>query len=522
MSVSDSDERRGRKSSGEDSEEMNREGCCTQGSARRLLFIGAASSLICAGAFGLLGALLAGYAGAEPALIAAAAFVAIAALCAGQVLFSRALRRVHAAFSALQSQLAKTLEAGDLHPLHIEDGRETSELVTLMNRLLRAAAEARESSAQYELANKIMVREKRRLRNALDSVGDGLVAIGPDQRVVFANRAAETFLSMPAKDATGKLLPECVNNPQLLAFLTEQDRDAAGTSDRMEISLNDQASHSAYCATVYAVADANKQLDGRCVLLQDVTSVKRAEKAREEFVNNVAHELRTPLTSMKAYVEMLIDGEATDRETQREFYNIIYQETDRLNRLINNLLNISRMELGTVVVNRTPTRLKKLIEDSISVVESQIAKRHLQLTVDLPDRLPAAEIDKDMMNVVLVNLLGNAVKYTPEDGHISVSSTSTQEEILVHITDTGVGVAEEDLPRIFDKFFRCTGTANTQEPGSGLGLYIARQIMRLHGGDIRVSSRLGEGSQFTIAIPRKALLTSLGDYEHDGTNDRGH
>jgi two-component system phosphate regulon sensor histidine kinase PhoR len=215
-------------------------------------------------------------------------------------------------------------------------------------------------------------------------------------------------------------------------------------------------------------------------------------------------------------VEMLIDGEAADGEAKREFYNVIYEETDRLNRLIDNLLNISRMELGTVVVNRTPTRLKKLIEDSLSAVESQIAKKGIQLNIDLPDRLPAVEVDKDMMNVVLVNILGNAVKYTPANGRISVSSTSTVEEILVHVSDTGIGIADEDLPRIFDKFFRCGGKPNADVPGSGLGLCIARQIMRLHGGDVRVSSRLGEGAQFTLAIPRSALVKSLGDYEHDG------
>ena len=212
---------------------------------------------------------------------------------------------------------------------------------------------------------------------------------------------------------------------------------------------------------------------------------------------------------------MLIDGEATDGDAKREFYNIIYEETDRLNRLIDNLLNISRVEVGTVVVNRTPTRLKKLIEDSASVVESQIAKKQLQFDIDLPDRLPAVEVDKDMMNVVLVNLLGNAVKYTPENGRISISSTSTAEEIVVNVSDTGIGIAEEDAQRVFDKFYRCGGKGNDEVPGSGLGLYITRQIMRLHGGDVTVSSRLAEGTQFSITIPRSAVVTSLGDYEHD-------
>lgn len=214
---------------------------------------------------------------------------------------------------------------------------------------------------------------------------------------------------------------------------------------------------------------------------------------------------------------MLIDGEAGDEGTRREFFNIIYEETNRLNRLIDNLLNISKMELGTVVINRTPTRLKKLIEDSAAVVEAQAAKKKMQLLVELPDRLPAVDVDKDLMNVVLVNLLGNAVKYTPESGRVSVSSTSTSEGILVHVSDTGVGIGKEDMPRVFDKFYRGSGKLNAEVTGSGLGLCIARQITRLHGGNITVSSRVGEGSQFTVTIPRDAIVTALGDYEHDRT-----
>lgn len=495
---------------------MNRREANAPGSARGLLFLGMAISILVAGVYAVFGALLwrSGQGGAL--LVCGAALVAIAMLCAWQVLLWRAIRGTVDPIMQASSQLSGIVEAEDPHPLRLDDGEKIAGLVDSINKLIHAAKEARQSSAEFEFANKVLLRERSRISNALDAVGDGVLAVGLDERVIFANRAVQPFLNVSPEEVTGKPVIECVKEPELAALLAQAGENAGGTSDRMEISLNDEATSSVFSVNVNTVADSKKEVTGKCVIFRDVTELKRAEQSQEDFVSSVAHELRTPLTSIKAYVEMLIDGEASDGDAQREFYNTIYEETDRLNRLINNLLNISKMEAGGLVMYRTPTRLKKLVEDSLGVVESQIAKKEIELNVDLADRLPAVEVDKDMINVVLVNVLGNAVKYTPEGGRISVSSSSTPEEILVHVSDTGIGVGEEDLERIFDKFYRCTGESNASgTTGSGLGLCIARQIMRLHGGDIRVSSRLGEGAQFSIAFSRSALVTSLGDYDHD-------
>jgi two-component system phosphate regulon sensor histidine kinase PhoR len=507
--------------SGDDGGKMERQSPTAGSSGRFLLLPVAVFSIVCTFLFGAIGAFLARSERLTPELIGATAFAAIVTLTGWQLLAWRALRRAQVPLTVVKSRLAKILEAPELRPLHIGDGRSTAELVGLINKLIDATRTSQQSDSELEFANKVLIRERDRVRNTLDSVGTGVLAVGSDQRLIFANRAAEPFLIVTAKEVVGKWLQESVGDQQLLSFLTGPAGNTAGTADRMEISLDEAPSTPVFSVTASTITDDKERVLGKCVVFQDVTNVKRAESAREEFLNSVAHELRTPLTSIKAYVEMLIDGEAQDGDTKREFYNIIYEETDRLNRLIDNLLNISRVELGTVVVSRTPTRLKKLIEDSASVVESQVAKKELQLEIDLPDRLPAVEVDKDMMNVVLVNLLGNAVKYTPNAGHVAISSTSTAEEIIVHITDTGIGIADEDAQRVFDKFYRCTGKGNDEVPGSGLGLYITRQIMRLHGGDVTLSSRLGEGTQFSITIPRSAVVTSLGDYEHDQTDNSG-
>jgi len=490
-------------------------------SSRGLLFGGSASAIVAASACVLLAVQAWHSDQVEPSLIVAAISVAIGTLCGWQLLFWRFVRRTLDPVNEVASRLSSTAQADELHPLDTKERNNVGGFVGSLDVLVSAAKEARESSLELEFANRVLLHERDRVRSVINSIGEGVLAVGLDERVIFANRAVEQFLSLPANEATGKPLHECVRDPHVASLLNGDGDMAPDTGDGIEVSLERHDSSSAFSVTVSTVTNGGNEVTGKCVVFRDIADTKRAEQARQDFVNSVAHELRTPLTSIKAYVELLIDGEARDADAQREFYNVIYEETDRLNRLIDNLLNMSRMELGTVVVNRTPTRLKKLIEDSLAAVESQITKKQLQLKVDLPDRLPAVEVDKDMMNVVLVNVLGNAVKYTPNSGCISISSTSTPDEILVHVSDTGIGIGEEDLARIFDKFYRCSAKPNADVPGSGLGLCIARQVMRLHGGDIRVSSRVGEGAQFTMVIPRSALVTSLGDYEHEGPNDSG-
>jgi len=502
---------------GSERPKVNKDGSSTESLSQRLLWIGIANATVCACAAGLAGGFAGYLTGKSPILIAAISVAGLGVVAVGQVLYSRNVRKTFRSLLAAKSHVLKAVDAGDLHVEGIDDTDEIGHLtlVQLIDKLTDAAQAASGSSGEFEFANKALLRERRRMLSALDSVGTGVLAVGSGRQVVFANRAAQPFLSISVKDAAGKSIEECVTDQRLLTLLSEQDGSSGAASERIEMSVGDQPSDHVFTVTAHSMADDDEGIVGRCVQFEDVTDVKRAERAREQFVDNVAHEMRTPLTSMKAYIEMLIDGEAADPEAKYEFYNIIYEETDRLNRLIDNLLNISRMEVGALTVNRTPTRLKKLIEDSIHVVESQIEKKDMKLSVDLPDRLPAVEVDKDLMAVVFVNLLGNAVKYTPERGQVSISSTSMSDEILVHVTDTGVGIEESDQAHVFDKFFRCQGAMDSEATGSGLGLCIARQIMRLHGGDIRLSSVPGEGSQFSVVIPRSAVVTSLGDYEHE-------
>ena len=222
-----------------------------------------------------------------------------------------------------------------------------------------------------------------------------------------------------------------------------------------------------------------------------------------EFVSSVTHELRTPLTSIKSYVEMLMDQEVDDPQTKIEFYNTINEEADRLAHLIDNLLNLSKMEVGSLVVSKTPVKIKRLIKESLEAVESQAKSRGIEIDLVLPDKMSPALVDKTMLGVIFSNLFGNALKYTESGGRIRVITEETKNDIVVHIEDTGIGIPEEDLPNIFKKFYRA---GNTEEmkvvKGSGLGLALVRQIVELHGGNITATSQVGKGSHFILTFPK--------------------
>ncbi|NQU41925.1 HAMP domain-containing histidine kinase, partial [bacterium] len=195
----------------------------------------------------------------------------------------------------------------------------------------------------------------------------------------------------------------------------------------------------------------------------------------------------------------------------RNFYNIIYEETHRLSQLIDNLLNLSMLETGAANIHIAPTRLKKLLQDCVDVVLPQCESHSIRLVADLPDRLPTLDLDKSLFTVAIMNILGNAVKYTPDGGTVTLFTVSKEDDFLIIIQDNGIGIPDTYLPRIFEKFFRCPAGEDQKRPGSGVGLATAMQIVRIHGGNIGVQSKIGEGTQFTILLPRSLINSSVGD-----------
>jgi signal transduction histidine kinase len=239
------------------------------------------------------------------------------------------------------------------------------------------------------------------------------------------------------------------------------------------------------------------------IMFNNITREKAAEKVTQEFTAHLSHELITPLSTIKSYSEMLMDGEIDEIETQKEFYNTINSETDRLTRLIKDLLNLSKIELGSLTLNKNLVKSDWFFGDCIAAVEGAAQQKNISIQKHLPDNFPSFMGDKDQLKIAFNNILSNAVKYSPSNSEILFSLREENNMLIFDIKDSGYGISEEDLSHIFDKFYRSNNPEIAEKQGTGLGLAITSEIVGLHEGEIKVQSELGNGSHFIIKIPKE-------------------
>ena len=245
----------------------------------------------------------------------------------------------------------------------------------------------------------------------------------------------------------------------------------------------------------------NNILEGAVLVFHDITELRRLEELRQDFVANVSHELRTPIASIKGYTETLLDGALEDKNNARDFLNIIHEDSGRLAKLIDDLLDLSRIESGRMQMVFAPVAPGSLIKRSTAIIENQAKARSISLKINMPDGLPEILADETRLSQVLINLLDNAVKYTPEGGSVTVSGSINRNFLQIDVADTGIGIPEKDLPRLFERFYRVDKARSREMGGTGLGLSIVKHIVQAHGGEVFVKSALGQGSTFSFTIP---------------------
>jgi two-component system phosphate regulon sensor histidine kinase PhoR len=241
------------------------------------------------------------------------------------------------------------------------------------------------------------------------------------------------------------------------------------------------------------------------IFVQDVTQNKEAERARDQFLYHVTHELRTPLTNIRAYAETLSQDVIDDEQTIRECYNVIMGETQRLSRLVEDILNVSQLEVGTARLQASDLKLDKILRTVVQDQQGMADAKNIDLVLYMPSKTPTVRGDKDRLNVVFTNLIGNAIKYTLPGGRVDVRCAVENQRVRIAITDTGIGIDPADQDRIFDKFYRVDHPEVNAVPGTGLGLSIVQETLRVHGGTISVESKRGEGSTFTVTLPALSL-----------------
>ncbi|MFF3924452.1 two-component system histidine kinase PnpS [Paenibacillus lactis] len=341
------------------------------------------------------------------------------------------------------------------------------------------------------------------LQSVLNNMTGGIVMVNGSGHIMLINRAAERMLGVDAEVITGKSYRELKQHYELTKLMKE------GLENRN--SFHEERN-------LYYPVESIVRLDGvpmvqedgayrgMLFLLQDVSDIRRLERMRSEFVANVSHELKTPLAAVKGFAETLLGGGVSDEKTARSFLQIIYDESERLNRLIGDILELSSIESKRVQMDYSPIHLQAFFETISEMMRTVAEKKRISLELDVPEEL-FMEGDEDKLRQIFMNLLSNAINYTQEGGRVKLTAREKlhngQSEDIVQfiVKDSGIGIPKKDLPRIFERFYRVDKARSRGSGGTGLGLSIVKHLVDMHHGRIDVESELGVGSSFIIELP---------------------
>ncbi len=345
--------------------------------------------------------------------------------------------------------------------------------------------------------------ERKQVLRMLDGLDCGVLVTGLEDQVLHANQYVLELLGKTIVEVADHSIRDIVPVPELISFLSAQQDGGTVGSRSLDVELPDLAPQEVFRVACSFLKENGGTVVGKLIVVTNVTQTRRDHDVQQDFVAHLAHELRTPLTSIKAYTEMLMNDLVEDEEAQKEFYNTINDETDRLSQLIEDLLSISRMEAGMHDLDRGLVRTDWLLDACLPAIEASALQKNIRVDKKLPEQFPYLMGDKSLLKVVLVNILGNAVKYTPANGTVSLSLYEAAGMVHFEVLDTGCGIAEQDLPHIFEKFYRSHQEGIEEVTGTGLGLAIAANIVEVHGGVVEVESEMGKGTRFVLKLPKE-------------------
>jgi len=339
--------------------------------------------------------------------------------------------------------------------------------------------------------------EERNLSSAiLGSMVEGVAVVNNAERLVFANPGFAEILGLDVPPTTGSALVEVVRQTELL----EAVRQVLGGDHRVQSEIVTGTLRQHYFAITVAAVRAG-DTTGAVVVLHDITELRKLERVRRDFVANVSHEFRTPLTAIQGFAETLLAGALDDPQNRTRFLEIILEHSRRLARLTEDLLVLSKMDADRLELEIQRLRVSQLIESCLETAQRRAAEKDLRISVNMPKPLPDIAGDRRRLAEVLQNLLDNAIQYTLPGGQILVSAATGDHEVILTVSDTGIGIPKADQPRIFERFYRVDVARSREAGGTGLGLAIAKHLVEVHGGRLWVESEVGKGSQFHFSVP---------------------
>lgn len=421
----------------------------------------------------------------------------------------REIRPIH----AVNEEIANHMSDGEFNSCTIEATGELREFIDRFNGFMELARGKIESlerdNTELVASQKLLGYRKLRIEAVLKAIPEAILILGEDGTVSYANDMVKSLLMVEPGNILHKSPSEWCTHEEALSFLSRFEKRSTSNlyseTLRLTSPVDAQRKLSIKAYPLFSPQDPDV-IFGRLVILRDVTRDALAEEGRGNFIAHVSHELKTPLNTLALYAEALQGGQSDDDAFRVEAYNVINDEVERLGALVDNLLSITKIEMGSLKIDKQRVRLHDLLRDAFRHVTHSGKDKNLDFQLDVPAELSTVAVDKDLLRIAINNIVGNAIKYTPAGGRIALSASETDTAIEIRVTDTGIGIAPEDSDKIFEKFYRSERDEVREIGGHGLGLPLAKEIVELHRGQISVASQPGKGSQFLIRLWKDRAL----------------
>jgi two-component system phosphate regulon sensor histidine kinase PhoR len=396
------------------------------------------------------------------------------------IYFTRPLREV--------ARTAKNIAAGDFsQKIYVKSGDDIGELASAINVMTDHVRLRIEEAAAG----------KSWLEAVLLSMFEGVLAVDPEGNILLMNQTLRDILQLKM-DPIGKKSLALVRNIKVQESIQKSLTLKEGVySSEVSFLFPQEKILMIHASPINRMG----RVEGVVLVFHDITALRRLERIRQEFVANVSHELRTPVASIKGYAETLIDGALDDKEHAMEFLKIIHADADRLARLIDDILHLSKIESGTLKMSLRLCSLKPVVDRVVAGLQRRLGEKALSAHIHIAEDVPPVLADEDRMAQVFQNLIDNAIKYTPHGGRIMITGDQRGGLLQIDVQDNGMGIPPEDLPRIFERFYRVDKARSRELGGTGLGLSIVKHIVQAHNGEVFVKSTVGEGSTFSVMIP---------------------
>ncbi len=338
-----------------------------------------------------------------------------------------------------------------------------------------------------------------RLSRVIDHLREGILLVSEMRRIIYTNQAAGELLGYEPAGLAGEPVQEVIRDLALTEILEDAAQGVKHGEYRLRTLLPSQR---LLKTEIFPLPHQDQDDPAVLIILQDESEIEKLSQMRSEFVANVSHELRTPLTSIKGFAETVLDSGPEDISRIQRFVGIIESEADRLTRLIDDLLDLARIESGKIRLEFKRTNIRRVIQETVEKLMPQLEKAQIEIEMDTQEAVTPILADPDRLAQVLMNYVDNSMKYTHQGGQIHIRATETDKEIVVEVTDNGVGIPPQDLERVFERFYRVDKARTRASGGTGLGLAIVKHIIEAHGGKVFVRSTPGSGSTFGFSLPK--------------------